>query len=289
MTGSPRVTVVINFANAAPYIGEAIASVYAQSFTDWELILVDDGSDDGSAEIARAAVERDRGRARYVQHPGGANRGMSASRNLGASVATGEYLAWLDADDVWFPRKLEQQVTILDAEPRAALVYGRTEHWYSWAGEPRASDRVSYLGVEPNTLVEPPLLLTLALESIAPTPGPGEFLVRRASFERAGGFEDEWRSLFEDQVFLAKLYVAEPVFVADETWIRYRRHDASSTRLAGRAGRHALGLRYLEWLERYLDEHGVDDPRLCRALRRKRRRYRHPRVYELSKRLASRQ
>jgi glycosyltransferase involved in cell wall biosynthesis len=212
---------------------------------------------------------------------------MSASRNLGASVSTGEYVAWLDADDVWFPRKLEQQVAILDAHPRAALVYGRTQHWYSWTGsaEDRNRDYLSYLGVEPNTLVEPPMLLTLALESRAPTPGPGEFLVRRSSFERAGGFEEEWRTLFEDQVFLAKLYLAEPVFVSDEAWIRYRRHDKSSTRMAGRDGRLALGLLYLEWLERYLRDNAVSDGRLWRALRGKRRRYRYPRPYALARRV----
>jgi glycosyltransferase involved in cell wall biosynthesis len=285
----PRVSVTINFENAAPFLSEAIASVYAQTFDDWELILVDDGSTDGSAGIARAAIDRDP-RVRYVQHPGGANRGMSASRNLGASVSAGEYLAWLDADDVWFPQKLEQQVAVLDAHPRAALVYGRTQHWYSWTGEgdDRDRDYLSVLGVDPNTLVEPPMLLTLALESRAPTPGPGEFLVRRASFERAGGFEEEWWTLFEDQVFLAKLYLAEPVFVSDEAWIRYRRHDRSSTRMAGAGGRYALGLLYLEWLERYLRENAVNEARLWRALRRKRRRYSHPRAYALAKRLRTR-
>ena len=94
MTGAGvRVSAVINFENAAPFLAEAIASVYAQSFPAWELILVDDGSSDGSADIARAAVDRDPGRVQYVQHPVGPNRGMSASRNLGASVSTAEYLA----------------------------------------------------------------------------------------------------------------------------------------------------------------------------------------------------
>jgi glycosyltransferase involved in cell wall biosynthesis len=204
-----RASVIINFANAAPYLAEAIRSVYAQTFEDWDLVLVDDGSTDGSARIARSAADGDRERVRVVQHPDGANRGMSASRNLGATESSSPYLAWLDADDVWFRRKLEQQVAILDAHPRAALVYGRTEHWYSWTGQAGDQNRdyLSYLGVQPNTLVEPPELLTLALESRAPTPGPGEFLVRRESYERAGGFEEEWRSLFEDQVFLAKLYL----------------------------------------------------------------------------------
>jgi glycosyltransferase involved in cell wall biosynthesis len=283
-----RVSVVISFENAAPFLTEAIASVYQQSFSGWELILVDDGSNDGSADVARAAVDRDPGRVRYVQHPGGVNRGKSVSRNLGAAVSTGDYVAWLDADDVWFPHKLEQQVAILDGYPRAALVYGRTYHWYSWTGEAgdRDRDHLSYLGVEPNTLVEPPMLLTLALESRAPTPGPGEFLVRRASFERVGRFDEEWQSsLFEDQVFLAKLYLVEPVFVSDEVWIRYRRHDKSSTRMAGAAERYAVGLRYLQWLERYLRENAVGDRRIWRALRGKRRRYRHPRAHALLRRV----
>jgi len=286
-----RVSVVITFENAAPFLAEAIASVQAQSFSDWELILVDDGSCDGSAEIARAAVDGDPPRVRSVQHTGGVNRGKSVSRNLGASLARGEYLAWLDADDVFLPRKLEQQVAILDAQPRAALVYGRTHHWYSWTGHEgdRGRDFVSYLGVDANSLVEPPMLLTLALESRAPTPGPGELLVRRASFERVGRFEEEWRSnLFEDQVFLAKLYLVEPVFVSAEVWIRYRRHDTSSTRRAVAGERFVVGLEYLEWLERYLRDKGVDNRRLWRALRGKRRRYQHPRLFALERRLRGR-
>ena len=90
--------------------------------------------------------------------------------------------------------------------------------------------------------------------------------------------------LFEDQVFLAKVYLAEPVFASDEAWIRYRRHDKSSTRLAGADGRRALGLAYLRWLEAYLRENAVSDPRLWRALRGKRRRYEHPRLYALKRR-----
>jgi hypothetical protein len=78
------------------------------------------------------------------------------------------------------------------------------------------------------------------------------------------------------------------VFVCDEPWIRYRRHDKSSTRMAGAEGRHALGLRYLDWLERYLRANGVRDRRLWRALRRKRGRYRHPRAYALAAQLRNR-
>jgi glycosyltransferase involved in cell wall biosynthesis len=69
---------------------------------------------------------------RYLQHPGHANLGMSASRNLGIRQADGPYMAFLDADDVWLPAKLEQQVALLEAWPEAAMVYGPTLWWYSW-------------------------------------------------------------------------------------------------------------------------------------------------------------
>ena len=94
-----RVSAIVIFLNEERFLAEAIASVRAQTFRDWELILVDDGSSDGSAGIARAAAEEDP-RIRVLAHPGGANRGMSASRNLGLSDARGEFVAFLDGDDL---------------------------------------------------------------------------------------------------------------------------------------------------------------------------------------------
>ena len=83
--------------------------------------------------------------------------------------------------------------------------------------------------------------------------------MRAASFERVGRFEEEWRSnLFEDQVLLAELFLVEPVFVSDEVWIRYRRHDRCRPARQGRASGSRVGLQYLEWLERYLRDDGVD-------------------------------
>jgi glycosyltransferase involved in cell wall biosynthesis len=289
---APVVSVVIIFLDAAQFLGEAIESVLAQDYTDWELLLVDDGSTDASAEIATHYAARSPGRIRYLTHPARENRGTAASRNLGAREARGRYVAFLDADDVWLPYKLAQQVEIAASQPRAGLVYGRSERWYSWDGRAQAFDYVPALGVEPDTLIEPPILLTLALESRAPTASLSNILVRRQTLRRIGGFEESMvgrLQLFEDQAFLAKVYLAEPVFVSGAIWDRYRRHDDSCVARTTRAGeKHAVGLAYFDWLERYLVAHQIVDRRLWRALRGKRRRYRHPRAYVVVRGLRSR-
>jgi glycosyltransferase involved in cell wall biosynthesis len=130
----PLASIIIIFLNEDKFIREALESVFSQTYDTWELLLVDDGSTDASPDIARWYVERRAGKVRYLAHEGHQNRGMSASRNLGISHAGGEYIAFLDADDVWFPEKLEQQVTILESHSEAAMVYGPGQMWYSWTG-----------------------------------------------------------------------------------------------------------------------------------------------------------
>ena len=134
MPDRPRVSAVVIFLNEERFLGEAIASVRSQSLDGWELLLVDDGSTDASAALAREAAASEPERIRYLEHPGHANRGMSASRNLGLAATRGEFVAFLDADDVWLPERLERAVALLDAHPEAEMVYGRTQYWRSWSG-----------------------------------------------------------------------------------------------------------------------------------------------------------
>src|SRR6266550_600756 len=98
MTPSPQVSIITTFLNAERFIAEAIESVLSQSYTDWDLVMVDDGSTDASSDIVRKyAASFDR--IRYEHHDGYVNRGMSASRNVGIGRSNGSYVAFLDADD----------------------------------------------------------------------------------------------------------------------------------------------------------------------------------------------
>jgi len=285
MNCNPQVSAIIIFYNAEKFIEEAIASVFNQTYQNWELILADDGSADSSTEIALRYSREYPEKLKYVSHEGHRNRGMSATRNLGIRNAKGHYIGFLDADDVWLPHKLTQQVEILDSHPEAAMVYAASQHWYSWTQDPAdvRRDFVPRLGVQPDTIQKPPTLLRLALQSKAPTPCPSDILFRRQCVDLTGGFEEEtFRGIFEDQAFLAKVYVQFPVFVAASCWDKYRKHPDSCVSVTNRAGlKHTVGLFYLRWLQNYLLEHGVNEPELWKALRQKRSRYRHPHWHRL--------
>ena len=274
-TDNPLVSVVIPFLNAEQFLAEAVESVAAQTYSGWELLLVDDGSTDGSGHIARELASRD-DRVRCLSHPGHVNRGLSASRNLGLRLARGELVAFLDADDVWVPEKLAEQVDALAAAPSAAFVFGPTEYWQSWQPAPGGPDTVPDLGVGPG-LVEPPALLTLSLRSLARTPAPSNVMVRLSAIEEIGGFEEARElGMYEDQAFFAKLFLRYPVLVSERCWDRYRLHAQQMSVGRPFAEKRRAALVYFDWLERYLREQGVSDPSVRRALHQKRRRYRFP-------------
>ena len=279
----PLVSVITIFLDEQKFIGEAVESVLAQSYDNWELLLVDDGSTDESTDIALRYAERYPEKVRYLEHPGHENRGRSATRNLGIANAKGEYIAFLDADDVWLPHKLEQQVEILESHPEAGMVYGRTLLWYSWSGEPEDTER-DFLdsSTQLDTLFTPPALLTLFLQQINGYPCTCGVLVRRWVVEAVGGFEEEFRGLYDDSVFWAKVFLTTPVFVTSECGDRYRQHSDSSWANSLRTGEwhptkpHPARLPFLEWLEKYLIEREVKDSELWSILCRELRLYRHP-------------
>jgi glycosyltransferase involved in cell wall biosynthesis len=111
----PLISVVIPAFNAGKYLAEALDSVRAQTFSDYEILVIDDGSTDRTAEIASSYD----GVLLLTQE----NRGEAAARNTGIRAARGKYVAFLDADDVWLPSKLEKQAANLVENPKTAWIY----------------------------------------------------------------------------------------------------------------------------------------------------------------------
>jgi glycosyltransferase involved in cell wall biosynthesis len=291
MSHGPLVSVIIIFFNAEEFIQEAIDSVFSQTYEMWELLLVDDGSKDASSMIARRYAEQFPEKVRYLHHPGYQNLDMPASRNVGITAARGEYIAFLDADDVWFSQKLERQLAILEANAEAVLVYGLDQYWYSWAADSGDSQRdfVYPLVVQPNLVIRPPLLFRPFLQGHVITPCPTGILVRRVACERVGGFEESFRGIYhiyEDQAFYAKLCLELPVIAMDECWARYRQHPNSSCAIAQRMGysRDAREF-FLYWLKGYLQERKVRDPQIWSALHVELWKHHHPHINWYLKRL----
>lgn len=286
MLFNPNISIIMPFLNAQSYIREAIESILSQTYTGWELLMVDDGSTDGSSEIARQYAQQYPEKIRYFEHEGHQNRGASASRNLALRNARGKYIAFLDGDDVWLPFNLEHFVKILDANPQAAMAYGPTQWWYSWTGKPEDRDRdyVCKLGIEPNTLVQPPgLFIPFFLSQSAITPCTCSLLVRREVVESIGNFEEDFRFVYTDQVFYAKLALQAPIFVTHECGALYRQHSASSCAIVEKTGQaHSKRLKFLNWLEQYLSEQSNVDPEIWQALQNTLWAYRYPALAHLS-------
>lgn len=126
----PKVTVLLPVYNEERYLREALASVLAQTFVDFELLLIDDGSSDGSAKIAEECTDP-----RLRLELNDRNRGQPATLNRGLGLASGQYIARMDADDICLPRRLEEQVRFMDQHPQigicgtAVRVLGSDEVW----------------------------------------------------------------------------------------------------------------------------------------------------------------
>ena len=269
----PTVSVIVPFLNANKFLWEAIESVLLQTYEDWELVLIDDGSSDGGSEMARTLAARFPGKVVYLEHEGHQNRGTAASRNAGIRRSSGSYVAPLDADDVWFSTKLEEQVALLTAHPETGMVYGASEYWWGWSGQPedRARDYVPDFGIPVEQLYLPPMLLPLLHPFGKGTPGPpSDILLRRDVVEQVGGFVEDFRGvyqLYEDQFFLTKVYLHAPVWVSSRCWDKYRLHPDSCSAIVAREGCYdAVRRRFLERFEAYLKKHAIADESVHRAL-----------------------
>jgi glycosyltransferase involved in cell wall biosynthesis len=284
----PLVSIVTPCHDAAAFLAEAVESVLAQTCPDWEMIIIDDGSADRSLAIAQDYATRESRRIRVLRHDGGGNRGKVVSRNLGIEHARGRYLALLDADDVYLPGKLAHQIPIAKAHPDAALVYGPTRYWRSWADE-GLGDNVAPLGLAARTVHEPPTVLTAFLRDGGIVPCTCGLLARLDVVRRLGAFESAVDHLFEDQVLIAKLCLASPVYVDDGCHDLYRQHPGSTSALAVREGRYhparpnLAHLEYLSWLERYATDTGVEDEAFRAALHHAFMPYRRPWVARMAR------
>jgi glycosyltransferase involved in cell wall biosynthesis len=264
---APLVSIVMIFLDAGPYIREAVQSVLQQTYERWELLLVDDGSSDASTTIAREYASADPNRIRYLEHPGHQNCGTGASRRLGVSQARGEFIAFLDADDVYVPSRLQVHMDAFKRHPEADLVQCTMELWKSWNPAGGGDIRQKPPPVELDTTIAPPAMFRLLMQSGREiVPGTCSITLRSRFVTAVDSFSVAFRGLYEDQVMFAKMYLSGTTVVLEDCLARYRRHPGSLTNSASVSVELASRREYLGWLTRYLDQLNVQDPIIRRLL-----------------------
>lgn len=207
----PKISVITPAYNAERFVGRAIESVLAQTFRDFEMIVVDDGSDDATARIVESYGEP----VRCIRK---ANGGASAARNTAIEQAAGEYIAFFDADDLWEPTKLEKQVALLDARPEIGLCFAAVER-IDEAGAPLG--RIDALDF-------PDFCEALLLYSCVVSGSCSSAMVRRTLTERFGGFDTRYTN-YEDWEYWLRLSRHTEFAPVPEYLVKYRLVEGSAS------------------------------------------------------------
>ena len=249
---APAVSVIIPAYNAQKYLAFTVESVIGQTWSDWQCLIVDDGSTDETAATARELCARD-GRIQLVQQ---SNSGVSAARNLGLEQSDGraELVAFLDADDVWEPQALQLLVQALRAAPDAPAAHGCAYYIdengaRAWPGVLEADGRQRYQ-LEGRRIVRretggPTTFAMTAVHHTITTPGCA--LIRRSALQRVGGFDPAFQ-IGEDWDLWVRLSRLSPLPFVDQPLLGYRRHqsNASSNRRVAIAQNRLLRRRIMD-------------------------------------------
>ena len=222
---APRVTALVPAYNAAAWLAETLDSALAQSFRDFEVVVVDDGSSDATGAIADRYAAQHPERIRVIHQ---ANAGLPAARNAAIAAARGEYLALLDADDVWRPDHLQRAVAALDADPGLGLVHANIERIDA---EGRT---IEVCGPRWRGVADPYAALALRLEHVScPTA-----VFRRSAVEAVGGFDLRFTGLgCEDRDLWLRIVERFGIRYLDHVTAGYRMHGGSMSANHERMGK----------------------------------------------------
>jgi glycosyltransferase involved in cell wall biosynthesis len=250
MTEQPLVSVVCPAYNCERFINAALDSVFAQSYRPIEVIVVDDGSTDSTAELVKGYRE-----VRYLSQT---NRGPSAARNRGIRAARGEFVAFLDLDDLWIPEKLAKQVAALESCPESGLSFSDMRLFDS-AGQDRLTMfqkyRLTgeYFGHD--SVVERAVAKLVTVNFI-PT---SSVLARKAAMTQVGGFDEQFRKS-EDWDLWLRMAMLRPITYVSEPLILKRVHEVNISRDS--EGMNVAAVQVLEKFRRdqrdVLEQLGVD-------------------------------
>ena len=237
MSDFPQVSVVIPTYNRAEMLRVALDSVRAQTIPAFEIAVVDDGSTDHTAEVVRDFAS---GGMPLIYLTGPHRDRLGEARNRGVAATSGEWIAFLDSDDIWKPERLERQLNAIVAMPDALFAFCNVQRFdeYGPIGNgPYLSASADYNGRIVGYVLQEPVVV------------PSALMVRRDAFERLGGFSD--RQINEDYELILKLAAENSACYVPDVLVMHRAHAGSRSMALQRASM----LEYLDIVQRFLREH----------------------------------
>lgn len=209
---NPVISVIIPAYNYGRYLSEAIESVFAQTFTDFELIIVDDGSTDDTAAVVREYLSDPR--VCYIYQK---NRGPSAARNTGIRLARGKYIALLDGDDVWMPLKLKKQIQLFEEAEDVVLIYCMVEHIDEIGNKLLHISWPHKMGATYKDLMYMPWVVGSS----------SSVLIKKSTFDEVGVFDESMTSVEDTDMWIRILRHHKCAYV-NEVLVKIRKHLRSS-------------------------------------------------------------
>lgn len=208
----PKVSVIIPCYNRESFIAETVESVLSQTYSNVELIAIDDGCTDNSRKI----LEKFNDKIKILQHLDHLNKGQSASINLGLANSDGKYVGILDSDDIWFPNKISEQVEYLEAHPEIGMVFGNGE-----AIDSGGHHLYNIYDEQPPKPGDPESLLMDCYIHL-----PSNSLIRREIYNQVGPFDENLRAA-QDHDMLIRIAEVTRIAFLNRKWYQYRRHENS--------------------------------------------------------------
>lgn len=253
----PKVSVITPLYNGSKTLSETADSVFKQDFTDWEWIFFDDGSSDGTQEIAKQFAESHPHKVFYYEHDENSNFGTSYTRNRAVEKSNGEIISFLDQDDVWDDNRLSHQLKIFEAYPDCAMIYGPSLYWYK---ERKFRQPTKFKDEDLKTgIYHPPSFIEIFLGDLKGTPLPSASLIRRKNFDAVKGYEESIKGS-EDIVLWLKLAEKFSIYFDDCVLVKYRKHQDSTLRRAAQSGEmNEWNLVFYKWVIDFLKKNSASE------------------------------
>jgi glycosyltransferase involved in cell wall biosynthesis len=244
------VSIIIPCHNSEKFLSECIDSVITQQYSNFELILVNDFSSDKTLEISHAYSKLDN-RIKCINTSETQQMGASYARNLGYSISKGNYLIFLDSDDVWMPSSLKKLVDIIEQNNEVGWVIGNVIYFNDYRYN-LTSYRNSHYDF-PEGIYDKFVLIKRFTQNFHQTPVPGATIVKREIVDKISGWENSFKKNYTDQAFYTKILCEAKTYVTHEPLLLYRQHENSSSSTSQKNGQLKENeKKYFEWLKSYI-------------------------------------